>query len=189
MIDRALTFLVGELNGYLQARFGTNPETLVLGRAVDDSGKWIGDNDQMRCALVNIEEERTVKSQIPDTVFVNGRNVQVQPDVKLNLVVVFIANFTTYEFGLTFLSRVIMFFQAHPSFTPDRYPALDPAIEKLSLDLQSLTYEQLSQLWCTMGGKQLPSVVYRVRLVAIQDVEPSAIQPPVTTIQTTFHVA
>jgi len=54
---------------------------------------------------------------------------------------------------------------------------------------QSLSFEQLNQLWATIGGKQLPSVVYRIRLVAVQDVEPVAIQRPVTEVSAAIHGA
>jgi hypothetical protein len=50
--------------------------------------------------------------------------------------------------------------------------------------LQSLSYEQLNQMWGFIGGKQLPSVIYKFRMVIVQDTEPSAYLPPVTAITT-----
>jgi Pvc16 N-terminal domain len=67
-------------------------------------------------------------------------------------------------------------------FTRERYPGLDPRIEKLGVDLMALGFEQLNQLWAFVGAKQLPAAVYRVRLVALQDDEPAAIRPPITAI-------
>ena len=74
------------------------------------------------------------------------------------------------------------FFQAHPIFLAERYPGLDPRISRLGADLYSLGFEQLNQIWAFIGGKQLPSVVYRFRLVPLQDVEPSTVGPPIVEI-------
>jgi hypothetical protein len=189
VIDAALKFLVGEINAYLFARTGVSTGAVDLGRLVDDTGKIAIKDDSIGAALVNVEEERVLRAQLPDTVFVDGRHVQVQPELKLNLHVIFAANFKNYPIALQQLSWVLTFFQSHPGFTRDRYPALDPRIEKLAAELQSLTFEQLNQMWGFIGGKQLPSVVYRLRLIALQDLEPVAIAPPVTVITGTLHRA
>jgi hypothetical protein len=182
MLDVASNFLVKELNAYLLARTGISFGSAALSRIVSDSGKWAIPDDQIGVALVNVEEERAMKSQVPQTVFADGRHVVLEPDLKLNLYLLFAANFTQYDQGLRQLSQVFAFFQSRPVFTPERYAGLDPRIEKLAVDLISLSFEQLNQLWAFLGAKQLPSMVYRARLVALQDLEPSAVRPPITTI-------
>ena len=42
-------------------------------------------------------------------------------------------------------------------------------IERLVVELYSLNLEQQNHLWGYLGGKYLPSVVYKVRLVRIQE--------------------
>jgi hypothetical protein len=95
----------------------------------------------------------------------------------------FAANFQKYDVALKYLSLVLTYFQSHPAFTTDNQPALDPRIGKLTVELQSLTYEQLNQIWAFIGGKLLPSIVYKVRMVALQDETPKAVQPPITQIK------
>ena len=187
MLDLALKFLVKELDTYLLSRTGSAFGEAEIGRLVDDSGKWAIKEDHLGAALINVEEERTLKNQRPETVFINGANVVLEPALKINLSVLFAANFQRYDHALHYLSHVLTFFQAHPSFTQDRYPDLDPQIERLNVELQSLGYEQLNQLWAYLGGKYLPSVVYRVRMVVLQDAEPAAVQPPVTAIDARIH--
>lgn len=182
MIDVALKFLLSELNAYLLARTGSAFGEAELGRLVDDNGKWSVKEDHIGVALINIDEERTLKAQLPDTALVEGRQVTLQPELRLNLHVIFAANFQKYDQALRQLSYVLAFFQAHPIFAEDQHPTLDPRFDKLSVDLLSLTYEQLNQLWAFVGGKQLPSVVYRVRFVVLQDLEPTSIQPPITSV-------
>jgi len=38
---------------------------------------------------------------------------------------------------------------------------------KMNLDLHSMTFEQLNHLWGTLGGKQVPSALYKARVVEI----------------------
>jgi Pvc16 N-terminal domain len=187
MLDVAGNFLVKELNTYLLARTGGTFGSALLSRIVDDAGKWAIPDDQIGISVVNVEEERALKSQVPQSVYSNGNHVVLEPEVKLNLYLLFAANFKQYDQGLRALSRVFTFFQAHPVFTPERYPGLDSRVSKLGVDLISLTFEQLNQLWAFVGAKQLPSALYRVRLLALQDEEPSAIRPPITTIGSTIE--
>lgn len=187
MIDLALQFLVSELNAFLLARTGTEFGKAETGRLVDDTGKWVTKENQIGVALLNVEEERTTRMQTPQPAFVAGQQVILQPELRLNLHVVFAAYFQNYDQGLRQLSNVLTFFQSHPVFDPGEHPSLDPRFVRLAVDLISLTYEQLNQVWAFIGGKQLPSVIYRVRLVALQDVEPDRIQPPITSVVGNFH--
>jgi Pvc16 N-terminal domain len=187
MLDIAANFLTKELNSYLVARTGGTFGSAVLSRIVADNGKWAIPEDQIGIALVNVEEERALRSQVPQSVYADGRQVVLEPDLKLNLNLLFAANFKQYDQGLRQLSLVLTFFQSHGVFTRERDPALDPRIEKLGVDLISLTFEQLNQLWAFVGAKQLPSALYRVRLVLLQDLQPTAVQPPITRIGSTVE--
>ncbi len=188
MLDLALRFLSSELNSYLTARAGPTPDEVVaLRQLVDDSGKWAVPQDRIGLALINVEEESVLRTQLPAFTYVDGRQVLTEPELKVNLHVLFAANFQQYDRALSYLSLVLTFFQAHRTFTHEQFPALDKRIDKLNVELQSLGYEQLNQIWAFIGGKQLPSVVYKVRLVLLQDVEPAAIRRPVTEIQATVE--
>jgi uncharacterized protein DUF4255 len=187
MLDIAINFLAKELNTYLLARTGVTFGNAILSRVVNDLGKWDIPDDQIGVSLVSVEEERALKSQLPNSVYADGRQVVLEPEIKLNLNLLFAANFKQYDQGLRQLSYVLIFFQSHSIFTRERYPGLDPHIEKLGVDLISLSFEQLNQLWAFVGAKQLPSALYRVRLVALQDIEPTAVQPPIIKIGSTVE--
>lgn len=185
MLDIALGFLRDELNSYIAARTGSDAAVVKLTRLVDESsGKYGFEHDLIGLSLIRIEEERVLRSQLPSQTMVNGKQVVQEPELKLNLTVVLAANFKQYDAGLKFLSFVFFFFQSHSVFTPTANPGLDPRIEKLTVELQTLSYEQLNQVWGFIGGKQLPSAFYKLRMVIVQDVEQVAVQPPVTTITT-----
>ena len=187
MLDVAIGFLKDELNTYLLSRTGSDTVKAALSKVVDEAGKYAFNIDSICCSIINIEEERILKSHLPDYTTVNGQHVVLEPELKLNLNVLFAANFTHYDQALKYISFILTCFQAHPVFTSDEYPALAPDIGKLTVELISLNYEQLNQVWAFIGAKQLPSVVYKVRMVTLQDASKTVVQPPITTISATIQ--
>ena len=169
MIDVALQFLSDELNNFILARTGSNSVEVKMSKVVDEAGKYAFVEESISASIINIEEERIFKSQVPDYKYINGQHVVLEPNLKLNLYVLLAANFKLYDVALKYISLVLIFFQSHPYFTPEVYPGLDSHIEKLIVEMQSLSYEQLNQIWTFIGGKQLPSIVYKVRMVVLQD--------------------
>lgn len=183
----AVAFLVKSLNSYLVARSGGDFGEAQATRLVDDAGKWAVKEDHLGVSVISVEEERVLKSHLPETVFVDGRHVLLGPDLKVNLHVIFAANFKQYDHALRYVGHVLTFFQANQTFTPDEHAGLDPRIERLTLELQSLSYEQLNQVWAFVGAKQLPSVVYKVRLVTLRDTAPNDVGAPITRIDTSLR--
>jgi hypothetical protein len=184
MLDIALTFLKNELSTYLTARTGPSPAEVKLTKIVDESGKYFEPLDTIGMNLISFEEERIIKEHLPKYTIVDGQHIVQEPELRLNLYVLFAMNFQQYDQALKYLSWVVTFFQSHPSFTAVRYPTLDARIDKLLAELQPVNFEQMNQIWAFIGGKQLPCVVYKVRMVILQDTEPDAIQPPITIIET-----
>lgn len=194
MLDAAITFLADELNSYLRKRGAlAQAEDIALPSAlVNDEGKWVLPEQKIGLTLINIEEESVLREPLPERVYLDGSHVVLQPALKLNLTVLFAARFAQnadgYKKSLNFLSHVLTFFQANPSFSATRNPGLNPRIEKLNLELLSCSSEQLNQTWAYLGSKYLPSAIYRVRMVTLQDIEPAAISKPVTSIITEVTV-
>ena len=187
MIDSVLTFLRDELAAYILSRTNSSAVEVKLTKLVTEAGKYAFGDEIIALSLINLEEDRTFKSQVPEYSYVNGQHVKLEPELKFNLHLMVAANFNDYIQAWKAISLVLAFFQAHSTFSSSEYAALDPGIDKLNIELESLNYEQLNQLWAFIGGKQLPSIVYRIRLVVIQDEAPSAIQAPITKIQTNIN--
>ena len=183
MLDIALQFLTGELNAYIVTSDRTGFTKVKAGPVVNGKGEYTIDGDTVGLSIVNIEEERVLKSQGLEYRLVGDQNVVLEPELKLNIHLLFAANYTVYDVALKAISHVITFFQSRPSFTSEQYPALDRQIAKLSVELQSPTFEQLNQIWGFIGAKQLPSVLYKVRMITIQDAAVKTVKPPVTKIQ------
>ena len=61
-------------------------------------------------------------------------------------------------------------------FTPADTPELQQhnetgngSIEKIIFDIVNLNLEQVNQLWTTLGGHYMPSMVYKMRLLTIDE--------------------
>lgn len=141
--------------------------------------------DNIIMSVVNVEEESTLKNGVTFSRLPDGIARYNNRPVFLNLYVLFTANFpggvppnNNYIQSLQRLSRVIEFFQSKNVFTPASAaitlpPPLDdltdPAIAnlKLSMEIYTLTFEQINHLWGSLGGRQIPFVMYKVRLLMI----------------------
>ncbi|MBI3135504.1 MAG: DUF4255 domain-containing protein [Bacteroidetes bacterium] len=175
MIHTALKFLVDEVNEFIALKASGDTTRVELNALVDQDGQIKIGIDKIGCSLVNIEEERIGKTQTPYAPAVNGNSVKRNPPVKLNLYILFAANpnvdttMTNYEEGLKLISFIITFFQSKNYFTQANSPGLDSQIEKLIVELYSLPVEQQNYLWGSLGAKYMPSVLYRIRLLEMQE--------------------
>ena len=174
MISESLEFLVSEIDTFLRLKGnvqGTD-DLILINRIVDDQGKLAIDGDTVCATIVNIEEERVNRQGMPKvTRHENQMTSYANPQIDLNLYVLFAANFSTYTQGLKAIANIIGFFQKNRVFTPDSFPELDENIDKLVCELQTLGFEQLSYLWGTLGFSYLPSALYKIRLVSIDENE------------------
>lgn len=177
MIDKALKFLTEEMNIYLDLQNGGNlgDQLIVLTNVANDSGGWAIPSQKLGVSLINIEEEKVFKDQQTNFRNAAGEFEQYNPEIKLNLYMLVCANFVSengddkYEQGLKQLSRVVSCFQGKNVFTPDNTPSMDPGLKKLIVELYSYSFEQQYNFWTILGAKYLPSVLYKVRLLAYQE--------------------
>ena len=184
MLDVVLNFFAGEVNAYLKARTGIDADAVSLSAIVDENGKYAIANDSIGINIINIEEECVHKEQLPQSTYRSGQNVMLEPRLNLNLSVMFAANYKHYDQALKYISYVMTYFQAHRLFVPADYASLDQSLKRVVVELQRLNYDQLNQVWAYIGAKQLPSVIYRVRMVGIQDQAASEVGPPIYSIDT-----
>jgi len=173
MINESLQFIADELNKYLVLKMGpaTEPPRLVLGnvsRLFDGEAAGTGLTNKAIMSLVNVEEDRIAKQQ-ENFVRTDVSTRYKSPQLYLNLYILFSVNRTLYTDSLQHLNYILQFFQFQHVFTPITHPDLDPRIQKLCVDLCTLNFEQVNHLWSTLGGKYLPSVMYKVRQITIDE--------------------
>jgi hypothetical protein len=173
MINESLQFIADELNKYLVLKMGpaTEPPRLVLGnvsRLFDGEVAAAGLNNKVILSLVNVEEDRVAKQQ-ENFVRTDVSTRYKNPQLYLNLYILFSANRSGYTDSLTHLSYILQFFQFQHVFTQITHPDMDVRIQKLCVDLCTLNFEQVNHLWSTLGGKYMPSVLYKVRQITIDE--------------------
>lgn len=122
--------------------------------------------------LINIQEDSTLRApDLYSRVFPNGTRQQVQPEIKMNLYVLFVARFKQYEDALRYLSLIIHYFQRHRVLTHQNAPELSDDIEQLIMELNTLSFAEQNEVWNALRTTYHPSVLYKVKMVVFKDDE------------------
>lgn len=187
MIHHALSLIREDFVVYLSTNGYTlsNAKDIVLIENIalfESTTSGINFDDKIIFTLVNIEEESTLKNSPFVKKDASGPARYENPPVFLNLYLLITAcNKSTddksYLDALERLSLVIRFFQGKNSFTVatssgavDLTTLKEEVLRlKITVELYTLTFEQINHLWGTLGGKQMPFVMYKLRLVEIKE--------------------
>ena len=126
--------------------------------------------------MIKVEEEKSLK---------NGRNytknmVTMETEyhnrpVNVYLYVLITVNSHIYENALTYLSRIVRFFQYKNVLTHQNSKVPTSSNEhdklekyKLTLDLWTPGIEEINHMWSILGGRHLPFVMYRIRTIELE---------------------
>jgi hypothetical protein len=167
MIDSAIFSIVDELNDSLNIKFRLNENRVVASNLMNlDGSLSLKDENRIVVSLVNLEEEKTATP--------NGFGVPttgVNHPIYLNMYVLFYSLFNEklYEESLKFISSIIGFFQAKKVFTPGNTPGLDQNIEKVLVEINNISFHEQSNILSALGAKYAPCVLYKMRMVAIEE--------------------
>lgn len=186
MIKPALSFVKDTVNQFL----GAPPEIAVLGNvafAKDAGNENAGLANRLLLSIVNVEEDRISKDPLPYR-YIEDVTYYSQPAVNLNLYLLFSANFDSYDDSLNSLSKIIEFFQYRPYFTADNATGFPVGIDRLIFDLYTLNLDQVHHLWSMLGGKYIPSVLYKMRMLIIKHVEEETPAVLIQKIKTTSNI-
>ena len=180
MICDVLLFLKNHLNTHLNVDSG-----LDAGESAEDKVVFL-DGEKMdpitfklgsvTVLLINVEEENTMRpADLYTAVSADGTQGKAQPDVRLNLYVLFVARFRQYEQGWRYLSRIIQHFQSHRVFDSHSAPELNDNIERLIMELVTLPLTEQNELWNSLRTTYHPSVLYKVKTVVLRGEESTAV--------------
>ena len=173
-----MALLLRQLNDYIAQAEGSvgAPVQAVLGNIAQlDRPEVATDLDNhLVLTLVNLEEERAMKNGRVASVLASGDVGYMNRPFCLNLFLLFTANYRIYETALRRLAQVLTFFQGKQQFTFGNSPAPNPPQGgivdfSLSVDLLSLSFEEVNHLWGFLGARQGPSAIFRGRLVVVSD--------------------
>jgi hypothetical protein len=178
VLVEAVTLLLAGLNRHIHAVDGNasgSADVAIWGNVSQLDHPVIGTTleNQLILSLINLEEEATLKNG--PTAFRRGSLVEYRNrPVHLNLFLLFAANYANYDTSLRRLDQVVTYFQGHKQFDlssfPGAVPAMNPETElSITMELVALSLEEINHLWGALGGKQLPFVAYRGRLVVLEE--------------------
>lgn len=184
MIDKALEFVTGELNSYLRNKFKVNEDLAVLSGLLDPDGAVPQDiQNRVAVTLILLDHETNVQSINYQRLSSDGYQ-QVNPPLNFNVDVLFTACFDQYPEALKFLAGTASFFQGKYVFTTQDSPNLDPSIHKLVFDILKSDYQSVYNIWGAIGAKYQPSVIYKMRLLTIDNDQFQGTQPAIQTTDT-----
>jgi len=173
LLKTSLTFLKNAVNNY-----GVSPQNIVeitnIG-TLNDGDDFLTSKSPIILSIINIEEDRIARN--PNVYIKNETNKPLvdrftNPAQHLIVTLLFSAynqeqKTENYTEGLTKLEHVIRCFQKKNVFEV----AADNAPAKLILEMESLKFSELNQLWSMLGNKYMPSVCYKMRMITIQNDE------------------
>ncbi len=171
MIDTALGFILAELNTFLGARVHSSEPLAVLSHLANPDGTTpTGIENKLVLSLVNIEREAAAPALGIKGGGEHGQYSRRNPALNLNLSLLVCASFgNNYTEALRFLSIALSFFQARPNFTAQSSSAFPRELARLNIELVSLDTQALNNLWSILGAKYLPSALYKLRMLTLQD--------------------
>ncbi len=170
MIDLAIQHVATQLNDALRSRFSVPDDLVVASSLMEPDGNVVPEvSNKIVVFLVNVERDTMPQRALPQSGA--GRMVQTREPVFLNLLVMFAANFSgnNYREALKLLAGAIGVLQARPVFDRANSPGMDARFERITMEIENLNTAELSNLWGILGGRYLPSVLYRLRMVTIDD--------------------
>ena len=167
MIYAAVSHLANQLNQFLRRSFDLGEDVVVLSNLLEQDGS-ISANVNNKLVMFLAKVEKDASSPRPGGGGTFDMGTSSYPPLYLNLYVMVAGNFSgsNYPESLKFLSNAVSFFQRQPVFDQQSTPDLDRRISKLVLDIENLNFQDLSSLWGIYSGKYLPSILYKVRMVA-----------------------
>jgi hypothetical protein len=170
VIDQVLGHLATHLNGYYRRTFQVAEDVAVVSNLQELGGSpVVVASNRMVLFLSSIEHDTLAhRAKAPAQPSAQG-TIRRVPPVFLNLLVMCAANFSgnQYPQALKFLSGAIAFFQGNAVFDHQNTPDLDRRLDRLALNMEDLGSQQMHSLWSIHGGRYLPSVLFRVRMVAL----------------------
>ncbi|MEO8237507.1 MAG: DUF4255 domain-containing protein [Flavobacterium sp.] len=175
MIFEIIQIITDQVNNYLD-EIGLDksvvPENIAfLESQNEDVGMALKDN--VALTLINLDEEATLKN-FPNHSIENTKTIYKNSIINLNLYLLFSANRDKYLNSLNDISKIIAFFQGKKLFTQANtiYNRNNIAMSNIdnfrfTVELYTPTFEELNYIWGTLGGKQLPSALYKVSMIQI----------------------
>lgn len=157
MIKKILTYYAERLDEYL-SRLHHQPEGLAevgfVGNGTEERP------NKMVVSLINVERETAGGISAPVQRTVEGYTRQTPPLLlNLNLMLAAVYDERRYAESLSILSDTLKFVQSVPKFEMEEM--------SYTVEIMTLSPQDLNNIWTTLGGQYYPSVVCKLRRLVI----------------------
>lgn len=170
MIQKVLQFTNEVLQQFLQNKFDLDEDIVISNNLIDADGSIPQKNkNKVIISLINLEHETSKPFNVSNKKLHDGNFAMNAPSNRYNLDILVTANFDDYNETLKFLNAVILFFQINQAIDSSTNSNIPKEITKLVFDLEKNSYHQMHSLWTAMGAKYRPSVIYKMRMITLQD--------------------
>jgi hypothetical protein len=181
MVFQAMELIRQNLDLFLRNGITAGPDLVILGNIAystpDNNMTPADESAQVYMSLVNVEEEASLRNQRAVRQSDIRPLAYVNPPTVVNLYILFTSNHKDYNAALKSLGSVLLFMQGNKTFSFHTTPVTTTGVfatlteqemnMKIYMDLMSLTFEQVNHLWGSLGGKQMPFLLFKARQVEI----------------------
>ena len=185
MIDLSfLKFISAEISDFTGNTILEN--NLVWSNIIDQDGTVAAPANSIAITLVKIEKESVVNKS--NTIYKDNKYGFPTPSLNINLFLQFAAYNNDYGEALKQLGYILSYFQSYPVLTKQNAKHFtEPGIDKLIFEIVNYSHQELSNLWSQLGAKYIPSVVYKMRMIII-DESKFETRPPIIKIDETIGI-
>lgn len=192
MIHKIFEYISDELNGYLKGKFDLTEDIVTMSNLVGLSGDIAVHSENKLVATMVHLERATETGSYGVTVRTPGAqfNETNHPAMPMNIYILISAYFgdKNYSEALKFISETIDFFRQKPLYTQQNSPGLDSSIERFNMEVMDISMSDMVSLWGVLGNHLLPSVLYRVRSIAIDTSALKSLDHKVTATSNSIEV-
>lgn len=179
MIGNILGYVAKELNWFICRNQGLSmdSENVVLSTIVNPDGSMATQEENVVfLTLADLREDAVAYSLKPAQYSMGGptaTEIDLSP-LHLNLFLLFSAYFpgNRTRDALNALTYVLRFFQGKSAFNRENSPGMPNGVEKLEFHMVTQEFHEKGHMWGLLGSKMLPSVLYKVRMLTLEEEEP-----------------
>jgi len=175
MLYPCIEGLLHKLNQHVKLRTGLSKDLVVSATSVHSNLL----NNKIIMSLVDIDME-TGLNVGTNYIEHGNRFLSKNNPVTFKINLLFASHFADLELdGLKYLALIIGFFQANNCIKINIDPSRQ---EMLSASILNLTEENKSAMWSRIGASYMPSIVYKISSISIEDLDHGILVPKVTDI-------
>jgi hypothetical protein len=186
MLSKALEWIQDVLDQHLKNRFALDETCVIINNLTDTQGQTPPTNkNKLVVSLINIEKESARPFYNRYEKLPGGQFADIPVSGRFNLDLMLSAGFDDYKEALKFLETGMALFQVCPCWDKTRFSNIPAGITRLDFETEKISYHQMQSLWTAMGAKYQPSIVYKVRMLTLNDEQVSAIVQPINQLANT----